>query len=347
MSLDVLRARNRTYPYVNARVRAMRADLITDGEYRKLAKMDLSEIAEFLGQRGYTGIEEYGADFEGAELLERAIRKRLLDTYRKLVRISPEPVQEMLQLYYRRFDVENVKMVLRSILRNPNVDLATMLLPTHDLSREELERWIEAGSVDEILQNVRFTGFDGSPLDFIEETDSLAAIEDGLDRYYYRNMLHAAERAGRHSEHFRDFLELEAALKNVNLILRLHRRRVDYETIMERVIDIPRGQQVLDTKRLANADTYDEAVDLVRKTPVGEHLDPDASPAEIGRALDRYKLEKGITMLHRDTLSINPILGFMICMEIEAGNVTTVIRATEEEMGEEFIERNLITGVAR
>lgn len=324
----------------------MRADLVTDGEYRKLVKMDLAGIAEFLGQRGYTGIEEYGADFDGAELLERAIRTRLLDTYRKLVRISPEPVQDMLRLYYRRFDLENVKLVLRHIMRNPSTDIDTMLMPTHDITQDELERWMEQGSVDEVLQGVRFTGFKGTPLDHVEDTESLAALEDGLDRYYYRNILREAEKAGRHSAQFREFLELEAALKNINLVLRLHRRGADYDTIMDRVIAIPTTRQIVDTKQLANAAGYEEAVDLVRQTPVGEHLDPDASPAELGRALDRYKLENGITMLHTDTLSINPILGFMICMDIETGNVNLIVRAKEEQLGEAFIERNLITGVS-
>ncbi|MFP4200725.1 MAG: V-type ATPase subunit [Clostridia bacterium] len=65
MALDLSRrvAGRKNYSYANARVRAMRGNLLTDQEYRKLAKMELSEIAEFIGNRGYgTEIEELGGE---------------------------------------------------------------------------------------------------------------------------------------------------------------------------------------------------------------------------------------------------------------------------------------------
>ncbi|MFB6166898.1 MAG: V-type ATPase subunit, partial [Candidatus Nanohaloarchaea archaeon] len=53
ISQKLVKAKN--YSYVNARVRARRGDLIADGEYRKLMKMELAEIAEFMENRGYQG----------------------------------------------------------------------------------------------------------------------------------------------------------------------------------------------------------------------------------------------------------------------------------------------------
>jgi len=40
-----------SFPYVNARVRAMREHLLTANDYRKMEKMSPAEILEFLQQK--------------------------------------------------------------------------------------------------------------------------------------------------------------------------------------------------------------------------------------------------------------------------------------------------------
>jgi len=36
----------------------------------------------------------------------------------------------------------------------------------------------------------------------------------------------------------------------------------------------------------------------------------------------------------------------MICKEIEVSNLRMIVRAKEDDLGEEFIDRNLVEGVA-
>ncbi|MFB6077104.1 MAG: V-type ATPase subunit, partial [Candidatus Nanohaloarchaea archaeon] len=211
----------KNYAYTNARVRAMRGNLITDQEYRKLSKMDLAEIAEFLENRGYREeIDELGADHRGAELIERAVRQNLAATYRKLMRISPEPVQELLSLYYRAFDIENLKIVLRQVVRGGEGDIDRMITPTPRFDAETVDRLAGMDDPGQVLEAVTVEGFDGDLRGMVDDPSDLAAVEDALDSYYYTNLVEQIDRVGVNSDLFREFLQLEAALTNISLILR-------------------------------------------------------------------------------------------------------------------------------
>lgn len=338
--------RLKTYPYTNARVRAMRSNLVTDSEYRKLQKMELADIAELLSNRGYRQeIEELGAEYSGSELIERALKRNLSNTYMKLLRISPDEVETLLWAYYHKFEIQNLKTILRMQLRPERSDVSETLMPTSTMDQETLQQLQQMDSAEEVLDAFQIAEFEGNLQDRLADADTLQEIEDQLDIYYYEQLQQATERASHSSGLFQEFLTIETALTNINLILRMKRRGYDYDAIADRLIDIPAERQIVNNDELARADSYEDAFEIVQDSEVGQYIDEE-TPAEIGRALDKYKLNKGIQMLHKDQLSINPILGFMICKEIEVSNLRMITRAKEDELGEEFIERNLITGVS-
>lgn len=341
--------RFKTYSYTNTRVRVMRADLISDSEYRKLTKMELSGITEFLENRGYSDeINDLATSHSGEELIERALKRNLANTYIKLIDISPDDVQEMLRVYYRKFELENLKIILRRHVRERTGDVSGVLIPTPEMDHETLQRYLQMESREEIIDRFTRETFDNDLATRLKEAEHLAEMEDLIDTYYYNRIQDEAADLGPRSKLFTEFLHLEDALLNISLILRMKRQDHDYSEIMDRLVDIPETQQIIDNKELASQDSYQDALERVQDSPVGEHIHEDEmSAAEISRAIERYKLEKGIKMLHKDQLSINPILGFMICKEIEVSNLRMIVRAKEEELGEDFIERNLITGVTQ
>lgn len=337
-------AASRTYPYTNARVRAMRGDLVTDQEYRQLAKMSLSEIAEFLANRGYREeIEEYGGDYTGADLLDRALKTHMGRIHRKLVDIAPADVAAVLLLYYRRFDVQNMKLLLRYHVRGSAEDITPLLFPTPHLDDGTREQLLDADSVDDVIAAMPVTAWTRRIQDAVPDTDDLQAVEDALDAAYYADATGKAKDLS--SALFTDYLWLDAALTNINLILRMQRRDYAYDDIMRRLLTVPRHKQIVDNEQLAGADGIDETMNLVRDTPIGEYFTGD-SPAEIERGLETYKLRRGIRMLHTDQLSLNPILGFMICTQIEYTNLRMIVTAKAEGLGEDFIDRNLVLGVS-
>ncbi|MCJ7479320.1 MAG: V-type ATPase subunit [Candidatus Nanohaloarchaeota archaeon QJJ-7] len=335
----------KNYSYANARIRARRGNLITDQEYRKLGKMELAEIAEFMGNRGYgPEIEEMGDAYEGEDLIERAVRRNFSRTYQELMEIAPGPIQELLSIYSHKFDIENVKTVLRKVMRDPENDISEMVVPTTEIGRKDLERLADMGSPEEVMKEFEISDFDGDITDKIEDFSELGEIEDALDIYYYTHMVEKVDDIGGKSELFRKFLELEAGLKNISLVLRMKKRGYDYGDIVDRLIPVPARHELLESEELASL-SYEEILEKLKESPAGDFIEEETS-AEIQQALERYKLKQGIRLMHEDQLGLNPVLGYMVCKEVEAKNLRTIARAKAEGLGEEFIDRNLVKGVA-
>lgn len=334
----------KNYSYVNARVRARRGNLITDAEYRKLMKMDLAEIAEFIGKRGYKQeIEQLGSTHEREDLLERAVKNNLLRNYREVSAMAPEPVKALLRLYFHRYDIENMKIILRQAMKGDG-DSSDRLVPTDVMDQTELERLSETEDVETILDEFSLPRFETALQSHIGDGTSLKELEDALDIYYYTNITRNIDDVEGRSELFRAFLELEALLKNVSLVYRMKRRGKEHGEIVERLIPVP-STDLIDPEELASRETAADVVDAIRESPIGQYTAGD-SPSEVQQALETFKLEKGVKLMHSDQLGVNPVLGFMVCKEIEAQNLRMISRARAEGLGQEFMENNLVQGVA-
>lgn len=331
-----------TYPYVNARVRAMRANLLTANDYRKLEKMSFSEMAEFLQQRDYDQeFNELGAQLEGEDLLERALDHHLARVYDKLMRISPDSIQEILQAYFFRIDIENLKLVFRKQLRDPEADVEDLVTPTRYFDEHQLYTLHQETSMEAMLEEVPLPGTRDTLADRVEDPESLEAIEDALEQYYYETVIETAQRMRGQGRLFQEFLAIEADLINVKTILRMLANDFDQNKIRERLRPLPAQLGTTDYDELLSAGSYEDAVDVLRDKDIGTHI-RSTDIAQVERALDRYKIEQGTLMLHQEPLSINPVLGYMISKQAEVQNLRILLQAKSGDLGEDFVEDNLI-----
>lgn len=335
-----------TFPYVNARVRAMREHLLSSNDYRKLEKMSPAEILETLQQGDYKDdINRFSSEYSDIDLLEKALDHHLARIYEKLMRISPDLIQDLLRAYFARIDIENIKTVLRHTRRDRDQEITDMLLPTHDLPEERLDELATMESIADILTEVEVPG--GGTLDeHVDPEASLEEMEYALDRAYYRHLLEVADSIPAQGDLFREFLELEVRTKNIGLILRLKKHGFEPTDIEAQVLDLSDGRLDSDLRELILADDYDDALELVRGQDAGSHIDQEMTDiTEVEQALQRYKLERGTEMLHREPLSINPVLGYMIGKQVEVANLRIILQANKAGLGQEFMDRNLIRGV--
>ncbi|MCJ7429342.1 MAG: ATP synthase A1 subunit C [Candidatus Nanohaloarchaeota archaeon QJJ-5] len=332
-----------SYPYVNARVRAMRSKLLSSNDYRKAMNMSLAEINEFLQQQDYRDeINEYASDHDGADLLEIALRQNLANTYQKLIEISPETVETLLQAYFQKFDVENIKTIVRKKLNEKHADIDPLLIPTDRFDDDALRR-LQDMSVEEILQEVKLGAQEPLSVD-IDEPDDLAAIEHELDRRYYSSLQETADRLPSDGKLFKEFLGLELERRNIGLILRMQRQGYDETTIRDNLITMLDQHDTSLIEELLEAEDYEAAIEHLKTEDIGQFITNDDLP-QVERALDRYKLDRGTTMLHKHPLSINPILGYMISKEAEIENLRIIMQAKRTGLGNEFIEDNIIQTV--
>ncbi len=104
------------YPYVTARVKGKKKNLLGPEAYPKLMKMKPSQIARLLGETTYR--EEMlalASHYSGSDLIEKALNMNLARVYRDILSFSKGDLKHMVEEYLDIWDVRNIKTVIRGV----------------------------------------------------------------------------------------------------------------------------------------------------------------------------------------------------------------------------------------
>ena len=139
---------------MNARIRAKGAQLLDRNDYENLLKMEANGIARKLEEGQYSReINELGSILDGTELVETALKRNAARTLSDLVEMAPASLSKTLEVYFRRYDIENIKKILR--LKNRGEDFERITSPGFKYSEQDLKELYEK-DFDEIIRSVEF-----------------------------------------------------------------------------------------------------------------------------------------------------------------------------------------------
>jgi len=217
--------------YVNARVRSRRATLFADEDYRKLIRMGPSEIARFMEETEYEReINELGTRFSGVDLIEYALNRNLAKHFDDLLEWSNGRLYDLIARYLRKFDVWNIKVIIRGIYTDSDPEeIRTDLIRAGELDERTIDRLVEVDEIDDVIELLDGSIF-GEPLasatEAFEETGALIPLENALDRAFYENLLADLGRPYEGPEaNYVEFLEAEIDFRNARNALRLAHER--------------------------------------------------------------------------------------------------------------------------
>jgi len=340
------------YEYVTARVRSRRSKLFDDDDYRKLVRMGTGEIARFMEESEYEAeMNRLGSRHSGVDLIEFALNENLADHFDDLLRWANGTLYDYVARYLRKFDVWNVKTVLRGIYSNADRDTVEAdLIDAGEFSDRQLEDLLDVGTVEEVVAALDRTLF-GDPLEAAledyEETGLLVPLENALDRTFYEYLVSGLpDEPDRATSLYIEFLEAEIDFRNLRNALRLARSGADMDP-SEYYIE---GGRLFDEQELRQLAT-DEAqlVDHIRESIYGDDLnealgvlEEAASLIEFEHALDAALLEYADALSNRYPLSVCPILSFILAKEREVDNIRAIARGREAGLEPEEIEEELV-----
>ncbi len=342
------------YPYINTRVRAMKAGLIPKSDYMKLSKMSLPNIARYLQDGGYKmEINEFAQKYDGLNLIENAIEANLARTFSKLMRISSKEVSLLIEVYLGRWDLENIKALMRA--KHSNIaleDTQRALIPCGKLSGPLVDELFKKNTVEELLELAKKKKYvlgAEDALNAYKAKRSLSDAENVLDKAYYSNLLFHAGNMPKQGKIIRAFIETEIDIRNLKLLFRLKREGFKKEDILKHILYPGARLGKSELSMLAATASVDELCSAMKKTHYGgvlaeslKKFRESGSMSPIQTALDKYWLAKADLMLHQHPLSINPILGFMLSKEIEYKNIRLIAHVHAFSLPESVIAENLI-----
>ena len=105
------------YPYVTARVRAKKAALLTEATYTRMLQMETPEIVRLLGEGAYKAeVLALAPRMAGVDLIEAATSQNMAAIFTQILVFSEGELRSMIGWYLDRFDVQNIKTIVRGKL---------------------------------------------------------------------------------------------------------------------------------------------------------------------------------------------------------------------------------------
>ncbi|MBS3122321.1 ATP synthase A1 subunit C [Candidatus Woesearchaeota archaeon] len=340
------------YPYTYVRVATMKAKLLNRDDYNKLLKMSFAEITKFLQDSEYKKeINELAMELSGADLLEAALNKNLISSFNKLLRISPDELDLLINAHLRRYDYYNIKSILRGKFANlSNEAIKKMLIPIGLNSGKFYEKLIEETSIQKMLESSKLLEkkLILHLVKELEDTNSLSLIENSLDKAYFNYAFEFSEKIPEQGQLFKVFILNEIDMLNIKLLLRMKKGGVTEKQLSQHICMFGSELNKRILKQLLKLDYKDTIKELEKtsfKKIIKKHKEAllsGASLVEFENDLDKYLLSKSLLLLHQNPLSIDIIIGYMFAKEVELMNLKTIVKSRQLGLKEDFISKQLI-----
>jgi V/A-type H+-transporting ATPase subunit C len=343
--------------YINARLKGMKSLLLGPSAYEALlSAKDLEEVVRLLDSTALgASLAAALSARQGIAGVDEGLRRDFQAALAKMVRLGSGHPRELILLVMGRWELLNVKTVLRGKHLNAPVDavLAGTLpfgrLDEAGLGELTTQRDMK-GVIDLLVQwGIPYARDLAAAFPAYREKLDLQALETSLDKAWFARTLRDLD-----NEDPDDVLVKELVRREIDGILIgyalrvVHYRLHDADNIE---LFIPGGREI-DARRfgaMLNARTVDELIRAVEAPGLTECLEA-AVPrylennhlSGLERSLETCFARKASGFLNRDPLSIGVAIGYLWLKVNEIINVRIIARGTHANMPREEIDKQLV-----
>ncbi len=347
---DPLR-RPQEYGYANARVHAMRADLLGAAVYEEMIDVPtIAEAAAILQKTAYKqSLVESTVGRSGAELVEYALGLHFADTCQKLRRIVPRGAADVLNALLGKWNVHNLKiLVLGKRFHHSREKTQMLLVPAGSFTAKRLEPLIDAPTLDDLVARVRhplYTPLLRENLTYEEDgTFNVNRLLEALDFHYYHQLLAFIQPTSAARKSIRYLIQTDITAKNLMTILRAKKEGMPAKDIEDLII--PGGRISASRMRgFMEAEDVKDVVGLLRRIDLRDALarhERDGSLTHFEVALEREIALQSLHTFAHSTLSLGTLAGFLYLKEEEMNNIRKIVRAKEHGIDAERTRDMLI-----
>jgi len=325
------------YAAVYAKVHTRFSQLLSPGTWEDLlSASDLPEFIRRLEGTPYRAVVDLESD-EGVDLahLERSLRGHSAQAVRSLLRFMPPGPRDLLAWRWRRFELDNLKTVLRAVKRQVDPERArATLVPLGEASAIPWEVLLEARSVSAVVDRLTDTFYGRAlepALDRYHREDRLFVLEVRLDLVYFRRLLEKIEGlGGQDRKEAERFLGIMIDSQNVLWAFRyreyyglspeeilnysLHRGvKVDVSTIRR----VAQGASLLAVMQ----DVWDGILSGLDRL---EGLSDEEALVHAEGIFDRFMFKQARQVRTGYAMHLGIVLGYDVMLETEVGDLVTI-----------------------
>jgi V/A-type H+-transporting ATPase subunit C len=331
-----------SYAAVQGYIRARLSRLLDRATWARLLEADTP--AEIGGLLNRTAVAP-AVSRDGALLLE-TLRGEIAAAGSALVRFLPGNSGKVVAWYNRRFEVENLKTVLRAVHYQLDRPRAVASLVPLRSSRWRWEALIETGSISAVIDQIRDSPYARPLEDAMERYQQerrLFYLEIAVDLFYFQKLVRLIEsQSGREGADARRFLGRWIAVQN---LLWAYRYRIYGRMTPEEIINYTLHRAFaagLDTvRRIALGSPL--AVEAAR---LGFRISPELSEVEamteIEVLAERERFRYATAAIGRPLFHLGGVLAYLWLLEAEVRDVAVIVEGKTIGLTGAEIARRLV-----
>jgi len=339
------------FPYINARVRAMRGRLLDAGRMEEL--LGAPTFDAFLQRLGTT---PYGPDlqealtrYRGIEAVDHALARNFAATTQKILSFADGKPRTLLEALLLRWDLANVRAALRGKhTERSEAHIMESVLPAGllgEVALRELARQPDipgvAGALEAFGHPLGQAVAQGLPAYL--ETRDLLALELTLDRFYAEYVLGVARGTGHNESVLMELLSAQIDVLNVKTAVKLARYEETLPAQARRRFFVPGGSVVREDLFLAlsHPETAEGGWQALRVHGFPTDKIPD-SLTEFEKALDRVFLRGATRLYLGDPLGIDIVVGYVALKYNEVVNLRLIARSNALGIPRDLVRKEMV-----
>lgn len=325
-----------------------------------LAAKDLPEVTKLLEPTAYgPELGQAAAQYKGVELLEVAVNRLFVRRNRMALDAAPFAGKSIVAAYLRRWDVQNLGLILSSKAQNrPMTAVETFLVSSRDIpagliggamTLDDFRGLLQQPTLEAIAAQLVRYGYGAALLPLLEayaRTRDIFPLLQALDRDYYARLLEAVRHFQGDEWVVRQFVQSEIDVKNVLLVLKGKDAGLPLDEVLARFLD---GGAF---SRAHAGDAYGARAlpELVTALePRFPHLGEGTKRYEEGRSLvgfetvlQRDRAVRELKLLRSYPLSLAILFAAMLVAELERTDLRRIIYAKVYGIPAGSVEETLI-----
>src|SRR5207247_5244378 len=133
--------------------------LLTKDVYERMLQMEIPQIARVLGEGAYKEeILALAARVSGVDLIEVATSRNLAAVFTQIIGFSEGELRRMIGWYLDRFDVQNIKTIVRAKLFGATpAEVSEDIVAAGSLRESFLRSLSELATIDEVFARLECT----------------------------------------------------------------------------------------------------------------------------------------------------------------------------------------------
>ncbi len=331
------------FDYGNARLRAMKSSLLSRQDMEALADADsLQSLITTLTRTAYSkAIEAAITRASGMDCIADALHRNLVYTVCKIRKFYDEQAGEQVSFVLRRYDLHNLKTILRGrATYAPTDEIAASLLPLGELTGgilDQLTRAPNPRAVIDLLATLRLPF--AQPLLVLRAEHPGAEtpeMELALDRWHFQEARKPLGQTANGSSVLAQALDLDADIVNLLTVLRFvhapaERQMLEQAPHTNRLQDLLVLPGRVPLELLVRASEHEglpSAVDALADTPYAAPLrsgldryKQSGRLSDFEKQLRLYRLRRMAAFMAQDPLGIGVLLGYLALKTTEVGNI--------------------------